>query len=99
MAKYVDVNKLLADDLTYTLPDSCGKASGRVVVFIDDIEKMPTANVAEVKHAEWIDRGDCSCSCSNCSKIRIGNSRQAIIEYDLAHFCEFCGAKMDKNRT
>lgn len=46
MARYIDADLLLTDEKTHTLPNGCGKASGNVVVFVDDIEKLPTADVA-----------------------------------------------------
>ena len=45
MARYIDADLLLTDEKTHTLPIGCGKASGNVVVFVDDIEKLPTADV------------------------------------------------------
>lgn len=46
MPRYIDADKLLTDEKTHTLPIGCGKASGNVVVFVDDIEKLPAADVA-----------------------------------------------------
>ena len=48
MARYIDADLLLTDEKTHTLPIGCGKASGNVVVFVDDIEKLTTADVVEV---------------------------------------------------
>lgn len=45
MARYIDADKLLTDELTHTLPVGCGRASGRVIVFTEDIENAPTADV------------------------------------------------------
>jgi hypothetical protein len=48
MSRYIDADKLLTDELTHTLPNGCGRSSGKVVVFADDIENAPTADVVEV---------------------------------------------------
>jgi hypothetical protein len=48
MPKYIDVDPLLTDEMTHTLPVGCGRASGRVVVFVDDIEKAQTADVVPI---------------------------------------------------
>lgn len=45
MARYKDIDKLLTDEMTHTLPIGCGRSSGRVVVFVEDIENAPTADV------------------------------------------------------
>lgn len=55
MPKYIDADALLTDEMTHTLPVGCGRASGIVVVFVDDIEKAQTADVvprAEVKEQQ-----------------------------------------------
>ena len=52
MARYIDADKLLTDELTHTLPIGCGRSSGRVIVFADDIEHAPTADV--VPKSEYI---------------------------------------------
>ena len=39
MNKYIDVEKLLNDHCLHTLPKTCGAAAGRVVIFLEDIEK------------------------------------------------------------
>ncbi len=48
MSRYIDADKLLTDEFLHTLPIGNGRSSGRVVVFADDVEKQPTADVVEV---------------------------------------------------
>ena len=48
--------------------------------------------------AYWIDIGNNNCKCSACHNIRYGNTKQAIDRYDLAPYCEKCGAKMIKEK-
>lgn len=65
-------------------------------VFVDLLEKQPTADVVEVRYGEWIDDGDCF-YCSDCGKVYQLGSLQTI--YDVKRcwaYCANCGAKMDK---
>ena len=48
MSRYIDVNKLLSDELTHRLPAGFGELSGKRYVFVEDIERLPTADVVEV---------------------------------------------------
>ena len=95
MARYIDADLLLTDEKTHTLPIGCGKASGNVVVFVDDIEKLPTADVQEVRHGRWISNGlpgyKWSCHCSECGWI------DKYPFHDPYNYCPDCGAKMDRS--
>lgn len=62
---------------------------------VEDIAKIPTADVAPVKHGEWLDTDtfDFHCihiyQCSNCR-------REVADDYISCHkFCLHCGAIMD----
>ena len=48
MARYIDADLLLTDEKTHTLPVGCGRSSGNVVVFVDDIEKLHSADVVQI---------------------------------------------------
>lgn len=57
------------------------------VAFGDDIDVLPTADVVEVVHGEWIDKGHYT-YCSICN-------------YENPHrynYCPECGARMDGGR-
>ena len=93
MSRYIDADKLLTDELTHTLPNGCGRSSGRVVIFIEDIDMQPTADVVEVRHGHWIresfidKHGDemfTSPKCSLCGNIETFGSK----------YCPECGAYM-----
>ena len=73
MARYIDVDKLL-NNLPNDLPY---KASVKRVIM-----QAPTADVAEVKHGEWI-----GLECSKC-----GHFATYANDYN---YCPRCGAKMD----
>jgi|GEM_PF-2549945 len=91
MAKrYID-----ADNIPYYL-DTSEEApmEGRKITFKSDIDRMPTADVEEVKHAYWeehVEKGNCFehtyYICTNCG---VGALDE---EYEIR--CHHCGAKMD----
>lgn len=71
-------------------------------VLVGDIEKIPTADVQEVKHGHWqiteYDYYDCSvCGNSYYNGCESGaEARQRLDErpYDVYKYCPYCGAKM-----
>lgn len=87
MARYID-----ADNIPYYL-DTSEEApmEGRKVTFKSDIDRMPTADVVEVKHGEWFLLDDGSGTCTLC-----GKHQKNIWDMDnWQNFCGHCGAKMD----
>ena len=103
MARYIDADKLI-DWLNSSTADTWGKGLGKVWWahsvklkdnIIDGIEKMPTADVAEVKHGEWVKptiingRTWDFPHCSNCD----------YVPSDPKHYCTNCGAKMDGGKV
>ena len=57
----------------------------------EDIENLPSANVAEVVHGYWKLWRDGSGTCSNCRR-----TTRNVWDYDSSfRFCPDCGAKMD----
>ena len=55
------------------------------VVYIEDIKNIPSADVAPVRHGQWIEHDDGIFTCSEC-----GNA-----ESNESYFCRYCGAIMD----
>lgn len=56
----------------------------------EDFYSIPTADVAPVVHARWVDG-----KCSNCGvDIPTDDAHDAIFENEC-RFCYYCGAKMD----
>ena len=108
MARYID-----ADKIDYTMAsvywgkDDDGKDLYRrsAVAFERDIDEMPTADVAEVKHGEWItDKTEhivkigrknstkhISYRCSECGR-KVGCNKSF-------NYCPCCGAKMDGGKA
>lgn len=81
MPRYIDAEKI-----KYT-----EHINGDVTVSKDLVEKIPTADVQEVRHGKW-DVKDLTPYCSICHK-------PSEYECDGVHsqplFCPNCGAKMD----
>lgn len=104
MARYIDADALL-EELNFIEPDEEWYESDHAV-WLDcrmDVIHAPTADVAEVKHGEWIyhecvssyDGATSGYSCSECCAF----VDEEIFELDEFHkkHCGNCGAKMDGN--
>ena len=68
------------------------EAENRMIFdILKGVESEATADVAEVKHGEWLEEesGLFYC-CTNCGY---------IVEYQLTSYCPNCGAKMDATDT
>ena len=65
---------------------------------MDDLADVPAADVQEVKHAKWIQRGE-DAICSNCGQLTedrcIDGDSESGYYAVLPHYCSNCGAKMD----
>lgn len=96
MARYID-----ADKAKQEFNIGFGGVS-HAVIANQIIDSIPTADVVEVKHGEWIyhecvssyDGAKSGYSCSECNAF----VDEEIFELDEFHkeFCGNCGAKMDK---
>ena len=71
----------------------CGYRFSTIEIDKDMYERVSMHNNHQ---AYWMDVGNNNCKCSACHSIRYGNTKQAIDRYDLAPYCEKCGAKMTK---
>ncbi len=65
-------------------------------VFASAVINAPTADVQEVRHAEWVlqENKHPEAVCSNCGRevvYQIVNNR-----WEFENYCPHCGAKMDK---
>ena len=99
--RYVNYDKLLEERHRLGL-DETSKIH-KVNAFNQFIDRMPTADVAEVKHGEWISASPCGyydfyCSC--CKEFAITYEDSNYRErYHLTDYCPFCGAKMDGGKA
>lgn len=55
------------------------------------IKSVPTADVVEVRHGEWIASHDEFCACSICKY-------PFYVGWNQANYCPNCGAKMDGDK-
>lgn len=78
MPRYIDADKLIE-----------GRVSNDPVVIAANAE--PTANVAEVKHGEWISTGTGYTWCYYCSEC---GWKDGYPFNDRFNYCPHCGAKM-----
>lgn len=58
---------------------------------IERIKQTPTADVAPVRHGQWVDNHNGTASCSKCATW-INTER-----LPYARHCLYCGAQMDKD--
>ena len=59
------------------------------------LNNVPTADVVEVRHGEWVDVGHGMYACSNCyyERLMIATTEEG------RRYCPACGAKMDVEAT
>lgn len=84
MSRYIDKEKLerFFNRYEWGTCDERWRPESEFGKFVDAI---PTADVAEVKHGEWLENG-ANYKCSVC-----GNTES----YYTDSYCRVCGAKMD----
>lgn len=83
MAEYIEREKALQLLNKNSITKKITLADG--VSIYNTIEKIPTADVVEVRHGEWIAYGLRNPQCSLCKKYHISKD----------NYCPNCGAKMD----
>lgn len=97
MARYIDADKLLknvkdATPMNWTNSEAEIQAQLNWKCCIALIKNQPTADVAEVKHGEWLHLcGDEWC-CTNCGEVI---TTEGSWEKPTKKYCNECGAKMD----
>ena len=60
------------------------------------LNKVPTADVAPVKHGHWVDEYDCGYTtphCSECGEIAL-TKEETSYDYVYSSYCPNCGAKL-----
>lgn len=88
MEKYI--NQIVAIDTILSNPPDAHYP----VWFAEQIGNLPAADVIEVVHGEWIEKGyeGIMTYCSECLHRAPFNNHQELI---LSNYCPNCGAKMD----
>lgn len=91
MAEYINREAVLAEMTSKPLPKD---ASHLYLAMRGIVSKAPTADVAEVKHAEWLSNAQTDeYSCSECDGIAPVDSEKE--EFYESNYCPNCGAMMD----
>ena len=86
MAEYIERNKV------YELIGQTGVAK----IHVSDIDVIPAADVAPVRHGRWIlDEKRYVIYCSECGEVS-GYSLNLRDVREENHYCPNCGAKMEK---
>jgi len=85
MSKYINAEQLEKDG--WTLQRTYKSSPTEMVYETKKPTDFPSADVAKVRHGQWIDTGSGQ-ECSVCGEVQYG--------YDSGrHYCPNCGAKMD----
>ena len=102
MARYIDVERLKR---TFASGIRVYDGMCKIADVMHNIENEPTADVVEVKHAEWIDRYKnkysnrlyvCSaCGCKALYDFYENDLNQTEARQELTDVCPHCLAKMD----
>ena len=93
MSRYIDADLIEYEKIRYTLLNI---EKAPEVALKENIDKIPTADVIEVKHGYWaedgldIPNGVDWCHCSVCGGHRVN------VPNDKTPYCPWCGAKMDE---
>ena len=94
--KYIDVDKALEELNKTPAYFESGDIRYGIEIAIDTINKLPTADVVEVKHGKWkikIDEYDCEyMKCSVCKEIFYPVDEDTVDT--TPNYCPNCGAKM-----
>lgn len=96
MAEYIEREALKKSIREKANPEGCTHITPQDVYLavLTVVEFESAADVAEVRHGEWIDDGDCyHCSCCNTVYGFVGvQTMYDIIKH--RNYCSHCGAKM-----
>ena len=106
MAWYIDAVAEL-DELHARHCASCNAFSGEdckqckighIVDFLENkyLDDAQTADVAEVKHGEWMWETEDRYECSNCG---VEQRVDEVMGLPTYNYCPYCGAKMDGGQT
>ena len=98
--EYIERNNVISHKRPFTEFDEGGWSCKVQAVAVEDIQNIPAADVAPVRHGHWYNRGGrfrCSV-CDNKALLKdIGGTGGWSHEYEQqkSPYCPNCGAKMD----
>lgn len=93
MSRYIDAEKIKYTEYI----------NGDVTVSKDLVEKIPTADVQEVRHGRWkyktLDNfRKVECTCTHCGWSGVENY-DSYVDISDFEYCPNCGAKMDGDES
>ena len=92
--EYIERNNVISHKRPFTEFDEGGWSCKVQAVAVEDIQNIPAADVAPVRHGEWASE-ETAVTCTACGRSYDADfevKRNVILSFD---FCPSCGAKMD----
>lgn len=87
MSKYIDADEFYVSQIARCWGEPIiGTCPSDNALLYDELQKMPTLDVVEVKHGEWV-HGECVSHCSECGV--------ETYPENITPYCPNCGARMD----
>lgn len=86
MSRYIDADKL--SEMIEARGKTLVEGKEAFYYIANWLHKLPSADVAEVKHGEWITDEDGFVTCSECGEEHTWDDFRPP-------FCDMCGARMD----
>ena len=88
--EYIERNNVISHKRPFTEFDEGGWSCKVQAVAVEDIQNIPAADVAPVKHGHWINENFYT-RCSACGNMAIYDKYGQEVESD---YCPRCGAKL-----
>lgn len=87
MSRYIDADEFYVSQVARCWGEPIiGTCTSNNTLLYNELQKMPTADVAEVKHGEWV-HGECVSHCSECGV--------ETYPENITPYCPNCGLRMD----
>ena len=95
--EYIERNNVISHKRPFTEFDEGGWSCKVQAVAVEDIQNIPAADVAPVRHGHWVSEYDCGYITPHCSECGETALTKEETSYDYVHssYCPHCGAKMD----
>ena len=95
--EYIERNNVISHKRPFTEFDEGGWSCKVQAVAVEDIQNIPAADVAPVRHGHWVSEYDCGYitpHCSECGETAL-TKEETSYDYVYSSYCPHCGAKMD----
>ena len=92
--EYIERNNVISHKRPFTEFDEGGCSCKVQAVAVENIQNIPAADVAPVRHGEWANE-ETAVTCTACGRSYDTDfevKRNVILSFD---FCSSCGAEMD----